>query len=568
MDGELQSTDITAIARRANASPFARFCRVAQMPVPYLFVAALTVGILTCVLRLWEADLNIPFCFAGDSLCAQAWMKSVQEHGWFLHNPSLGAPWGSDLYDFPMTDNLHFGLVRALALFVRSPGLLFNLYVLVQFPLIACCTFFVLQRLEVSRGPAIVGGILYAFLPFHMARDFSHVFLASYYLVPFQVLLMVRLGQGSSFAWSGGRWRRTVGYVSLLVLCFLIAGAGVYYAFFGCILLLISGCFATLQGRGWQGFARACTLCLVIAVSVLVHLTSQIDYVLKSGPNPQSIVRDPADAELYGLKIAHLLLPVTGHRAQQLADMKARYLAGSRLNNENSDASLGFLASAGFLFLLFHALRRRASTGNARRLALDTLAIVNLAAILLATIGGFGVLLSLFVTSMIRAYNRVCVFIAFFALAGAAIAFDPLARRLTANRWTMLAFVPGLGLLLALGVWDQTSPVYVPDYTDLAAQHERDAAFFGQVEEDLPPGSMVFQLPYIFFPEAPPFGKCRNYDHLKPYLLSHSLRWSFGTFRGRPADTFMRMLSSFRPEQMMRVLVLLGYEGLDRKSVV
>src|SRR5260221_8159361 len=67
--------------------------QLAVCVAPYLLVVGLTTAILFVVLRLWEADLEVPFSDRGDSLCGRAWMKSVQDHGWFLHNPDLGAPW-------------------------------------------------------------------------------------------------------------------------------------------------------------------------------------------------------------------------------------------------------------------------------------------------------------------------------------------------------------------------------------------------------------------------------------------------------------------------------------------
>ena len=151
---------------------------------------------------------------------------------------------------------------------------------------------------------------------------------------------------------------------------------------------------------------------------------------------------------------------------------------------------------------------------------------------------------------------------ALFAFAGAALALDPLVRRLTGGAWGKGLTVGGLTALLAFGLWDQTSPKMVPDYLALAANYASDAAFVGELEHDLTPGAMVFQVPYIAFPEAVSFGRCKGYDHLRPYLVSHSLRWSFGAFRGRPADALVHLLSELQPEEMLRVLVLIGFDGL------
>jgi phosphoglycerol transferase len=528
----------------------------------YLAVVAVTISVLVCVLQLWEADFDVPFSNEGDSLCAQAWIKSVQENGWFLHNPSLGAPWGSDLYDFPLADDVHFMAIRLLAPLVTTPARLFNVYFLLQFPLIACAAFAVLRRLGIHSALALVASILFAFLPFHLFRGRSHIFLASYYLVPFQILLAIRLGQGPERETRRPAWRRVMDFFALLLLCFLVAGAGIYYAFFGSILFLLAGLHALLQGRGWTSLAKAVLLCLFTCVAVLVHLFPQISYVYEHGVNRDALQRAPSEAEVLGLKLAHLLLPINGHRSEVFRELKSRYLAKGVLNNENGDSSLGLLGSAAFVLLLAHLLRRKESSPDPHRSTLDVLAMLNLGAILIGTIGGFGVLFSLLVTSWIRAYNRISVFIAFFAFAGAALALDPIIRRLANLRFGMIGIVFGLFTVLAFGIWDQTSPNMAPDYQALAANHASDLNFVRELESDLTPGALVFQIPYIAYPEAMSFGACRSYDHLKPYLISNSLRWSFGAFRGGPADSFVHMLSSMQPERMLRSLVLVGYEGL------
>ena len=310
---------------------------------PYLVAIGLTCAILVCLLRLWEADFDVPFGDNGDSPCAQAWVKSIQEHGWFLHNSNLGAPWGSDLYDFPMADDVHFFMIRLLALLIASPGRLYNVYFLLQFPLIAGTTCFVLRRLGIQGGLALVASILYAFLPFHLLRGMNHIFLASYYLVPFQVLVVIRLGQSFDRQDHPLAWRRFLGFAGLVLFCFLVAGAGIYYAFFGCIFMFLAGLHTVLQGRGWTSLRMAGLLCLITGMGVLVHLWPQISYIQKYGFNQDAVVRSPSEAEVFGLKLAHLLLPIDGHRGEYFACLKSRYLAGGVLNNENCDASLGML---------------------------------------------------------------------------------------------------------------------------------------------------------------------------------------------------------------------------------
>ena len=44
------------------------------------------------VLRLWRADLRVPFNYRGDSVFFAMMVKAVIDHGWYLTNAQLGAP--------------------------------------------------------------------------------------------------------------------------------------------------------------------------------------------------------------------------------------------------------------------------------------------------------------------------------------------------------------------------------------------------------------------------------------------------------------------------------------------
>ena len=50
---------------------------------------------------------------------------------------------------------------------------------------------------------------------------------------------------------------------------------------------------------------------------------------------------------------------------------------------------------------------------------------------------------------------------------------------------------------------------------------------------------MVFQLPVMDFPESPLPG-ISSYDHFRPYLYSRSLRYSFGSMKGRPREEWQK----------------------------
>jgi phosphoglycerol transferase len=491
--------------------------------------------LLAGVLKLWRADLNVPFAYAGDALFYQTCVKAIIDKGWYLDNDAVGAPAGLDMRDFPLGDNLHFLLLKLLAVPARSVARTYNFYFLLTFPLSTLATLVVFRRFAVARLPAVIGSLLFAFLPYHFLR-LSHLFLASYFLIPFVVMvaLWIYLDEGPFHhrAHATGLPRRRLGgprSLGSFAIAVLVGSAGIYYAFFACYFLLLAGLFAALARRKVHPLAASVLLIAAIVASAAANLSPAVVYKLTRAANPEAVQRSPAQAEFYGLKIAQLLLPVSHHRLPLVADLKARYnRSPTPLVNENDSASLGILGGLGFVLLLGRLLYRRSAPAGLT--VLDGLAFLNGSAVLLATIGGVGSLFSFLAVSWIRCYNRISIYIGFFALFTVTLVLDRVARRFARSWKTRVLGAGALALLLGAALFDQTNASFIPAYAQIKQEVGADADFIRSIEAAVPAQAMIFQLPYVAFPESarstPGF---RDYDHFRAYLQSRSLRWSYGT---------------------------------------
>lgn len=542
--------------------------------LPYAAVAAVSLLLLAYVLKLWRADPHIPFGYVGDCLVVQAWVKGILENGWFLHNDAVGAPAALDMHDYPMPENLHLAVMKVIGALTQDYGLTTNLYTVLTFPLTAVTSLFVLRHFGISLLPAAVMSLLYAFLPFHLFRARHHLFLASYYLVPLMVLVIVWVYQDRiSFLRLEkvqARTRLVFGpgktALAAVIICLLAASAGVYYAFFACFFLLVVGACACLLYRRLYPLATALVLIGTLALGVMANLTPTFLHAYQHGTNPCVTTRDYGFVEQGALRIIQMLLPITEHRVALLSDLKAAYngvLAQSGLINENDHASLGVVGSVGFLMLTgwFFARRYVAAPGH----LFDVLSLLTITGVLLATTGGFGAVFGYLVSPLIRSYNRICVFIGFFALFAVALALDALARRYVQSRITGVVYAGFLGCLLLAGTYDQTSRVYAcsaPFHQALEAQYRSDAEFVARVEAALPARTAIFQLPYLQFPEARAPHHLLAYDHLRAYLHSKSLRWSFGVMKGSPGDLWQRHVAEKPLREQLPMLVYAGLGGL------
>jgi phosphoglycerol transferase len=519
-------------------------------------------AILVWCLDLGAADLRVPLRYDSDSPFTLGLVKGLVEQGWFLQNPRLGAPFGFELYDFPYPHAFHFVLLRLLLLAAPDAVVGVNVYWLLGFPLIAVSAYLVLTRLGFPRLEALVAAELYAFLPGHLARGESHLFLSAYFLVPPAIGVALALERWPGPPAGGGLpfSRRAVAFA--LILCVLLGSAGAYYAFFSCFFFGVAGCLASLRTRRLLPLLAALVLVLGVGASVLVNLAPSLRHWSENGRNPEVAVRGAGQAEVYGLKLAQLLLPVRQHRLDALASLRERYRAAP-LVNENDFATLGGVMGAGFLGLLLLVLAGRRPSDDP---LLDGAARLNLAGTLLGTIGGFGSLVALFFLPQIRCYNRVSVFLAFFSLIGLLVATRPLRRRLVASAGGRALSAAALAGVLALGLLDQVSPAFRPHHGALRAQFESDRRFVEDIERSLPAEASVFQLPYCPYPE----GGCTqgSYTHLRAYLHSRALRWSFPAMRGRTGASWQVAVSERPPAEMVRALSEAGFAGIwiDRRG--
>ncbi len=189
-------------------------------------------------------------------------------------------------------------------------------------------------------------------------------------------------------------------------------------------------------------------------------------------------------------------------------------------DNENWTTRLGLVATLGFLGLLAllfapdNVLRVRPVLRGASRLTL--------AALLLATVGGFGTVFNLLVAPDIRAYNRISPYIAFFSLLAVIAALDSVFKSRAARTVAAL-----LILLVGIGDQGQATRRINERHADIAAEISRLTAFVRTLESALADGAMVLQLPFRNYMSESDFGRMKQYDHFKPYLVSRTLRFSY-----------------------------------------
>jgi phosphoglycerol transferase len=538
----------------------------------YAAVLVVSLTVTAVVLNLWNADLRTPFAYGGDGAFSLMFVQNILEEGWSLDSTRLGMPAGQHLADFPTPDLLHFGVIMLLGCLFHDPAVVFNLMCLLPFPMTALTSYFVLRRFRLGRLAALVAAVLYMCLPYHMTRFGGHLFLCAYYLLPLVILVAVRIGKGGRpAAWSeaagDGTRRRLLSWDAggAALVCVMAGLNGAYYTFFSCFLMVAAGAKAAFQERRWAPIGVATLLVLLAAGAFTAALTPTILERARYGKNHEASLRQAGEADYYGLNVCEMLLPMGAHRIDALARLRERFLTAPvrRATGEAWAAPLGFVGALGFLWLAGRFLLRRRD--RVERVE-DQLAYFNAVSVCLGTIGGIGAWFAFFISPAIRCYNRISIFIAFFALAGLFLSIHRRATRLIRGPWTRAAYAAGLAAVLVFGILDQTSPKLIPNYAQTKQEYASDADFGRRMEAALPPEAMVFQLPFVRFPENGPIHALIDYDLLRPYFHTRTLRFSYGAMRGRETSAWQAALSEQQFPHAAEGLVLAGFSGvyLDR----
>jgi phosphoglycerol transferase len=503
-------------------------------------------------------SLHHPAFYSGDGMSHGFLVKTIIDTGWYpVHSPWVGMPFGADLFDYPFSDALNFLLIRLLALFSADWIVVANLFYLAGYFLAGVSAYIVLWRMGVTSALAVAGAFLFALLPYHWTRA-AQLLLVSYAVVPLGVWLAYAAWRDTPARPDSARRYLWPASIAIVVGC-----GGAYYAFFSAFLVAVAGTGRALASRSIRKAIPAIAISSLIGFVVALNVAPSLLYRAENGPNPEVAARLPVESETYGLRLTQLVLPHAQHRISAMREAAQRYAASVHLPNANNPASLGAAGTAGLLILALIALRRLAGASDAPSSMLF-LAVMALASILLGTIGGIGSLIAHWVSPIIRGYDRISIFVAFVSLAGFLTALQGWLARFAKSSPLPKFAVAAIALVLVGGL-DQTPRTY---NTQPDPSFASDRKFVRDAESNLPRGTMVWQLPYLPFPEARSVYRLEDYGPFRGYLNSDSLRWSYGAMKGRDADRWIHALATRPMDKQLELAAQSGFGAVyvDRRG--
>src|SRR5205823_5451740 len=157
---------------------------------------------------------------------------------------------------------------------------------------------------------------------YHFVRlvPLGHILLASYWNVPIAVWVALR-------CWPAERVAPELNVdvmlrsATFLLALIAIATGGIYYAFFGCFVILVAASAAAVEGqslrRAIPGAAAIIVICLVVIAQLLPSLYS----VWTLGSNAEAARRGVLESELNAMKPIQLAIPQPNHPWPLLRDL-------------------------------------------------------------------------------------------------------------------------------------------------------------------------------------------------------------------------------------------------------
>jgi phosphoglycerol transferase len=536
----------------------------------YSTTAIITIYITRHVFSLWLVDLQTPILGSGDYYYVLSSYKTLIETGLTFTNPLTGMPFGARLTDFYSGDIFFSFITVIMSTIYKDPAEIHNLIYLGGFPLTALTALYTLKKINIPFYLALPGSISFAFLPFHLLR-YAHG-LATYFIVPLGLLLFHEAYSGSLSIAKIDTNRKKIHFnlkqprlwLSVLI-CIITASSSVYFTFFISAIGVASALRCLFDSKRADRFNRSISCFFLVFVMLVSTLATAAPFLLQSSP-VSPFQRYPQESEVYGLKIIQLLLPSVTHRLPQFVQAAQIYNTTSTSVNENYTASLGIIGSLGFLYSLFFLFRVR----NENAESVDIyFGFVNVICVFLATVGGFGAVIAYLLLPSIRAYNRISVLIGFVSIASFCLMITRLIEYVASlkfieNQVKHFIIPLGLAVILLVGVFiDQCNyPNFVENYNSLKEVFLSEKRFAKKIEKTMPEGAMIFQLPFMEFPEVVPINNMKSYDPFKPYIHTSGLRWSYGDIKGGKSSEWNKFTALLPIEQGLQRLAAAGFSGI------
>lgn len=596
-----------------------------------LFTVFISTAIAVSVYHLWGADWNVPLAgYRGDSVGLLLELNNYVRGGFVHHHVVYGEPYigsySSSLCDYSL-------IMPTLKLFWRMTGSIekaVNIHAVMNSTVMSLCMYWVCIRLKNRPFSAMTAGVLYGSLPFFYlyGNTVMMTYSVAFYLPLFCYVLLEVMRENGKFTVYNVQ---NALFVSLVMLYVGVSSA--YYAFFSLIFLVFVGLYVLivrksagsvlmvvqsfiaiglgisvytipgiLHGLGYTQIVLSLgyglyLLTELFAILVLVgilavfkkiypHITLKIIYLIVIAFFVMTISagafllqytdyigqydgRTLNAVEAGSLKAVSMVLPAVNDILGS-GDVILRAVTEVG-NREASDFAMnGVMAGIGFIYSMAHVFEYKEKSNRDERLKLCGL--LNCFAILIAIRGGASSVIAMFVTTGIRNYNRMCVFIAALGMISLAIFIDRIVDvilhkiiRKGIKRVVYFSLAVGYSACVLMSIpfdFVYNNTFGFVEYDQRKREYDEWQCYVGAIESGISQNGMILELPLSI--DGAYMGKLmtdgRAYELNVPISVSQTTCWNTG---GEIRGELLSILNN--NEDINDFLILAGaygYEGI------
>jgi len=490
--------------------------------------------------------------YADDSLGVLAMMKAANTGDFhpfqLLEISNLGAPYSANWNDFPVTDPILWKLGGILSKYFGLE-IAANILLLVAHAVTALLMYACLRWVLCSRIWSSVFAICFGLCPYLFHRGFTHIVLTYSESVPMICAVGYLLFKhGCSFL------RKQ----EFILFCFISFYLGIVFPYYTAVYLqvllaaLVS--YFVNEKKLWSSSAYFVLLAIVLAGFTL-QIGPTLLYSLEHGKNYFAIDRAYENLQVAALRPIELFLPGSDSHIPGLRQLSVFYENQDMFRknfkfSESMAAYMGIVGCGAFFALICSTLyqiisRKQQSISGWFWFVLWFFAF--------SVVGGLNGVVGLAKIYFFRSSDRMSIFI----LAGSLFFLAQVLTNRSKN-WNKGITLTLAALITAMGIYEALpQPLFSPrSASTLRDKVDADKAFFQSIEKSLPRGSMLFNYPVIQFPES------GTYAHLRPYLWSQNLRFSFGSVKGRAREQWQQEIEALPAAEMVEKLQEYGFAGI------
>ncbi len=487
---------------------------------------------------------NFPTGYGGDLFWVLAMAKSymTNEVFPFLYKEMnfLNAPYKANWSDVPITEEFIFMSIGYLAK-ITNIYFAHNIVLLLAHCLAGSSFFIVARLLNCKKFNSFVFSSIFALFHFLFLRGSAHIILTYVFLIPpsIYILLSVYLEKSNL---KDSKLK--------ILTSFFIGTFNPYYTFIYCKFLFFIFIFKYLKNSKLDYL-----IILLLAASISGFLLVNFDTIysiLKNGINSESIGRNLAALEVYGMKLPEFFFPPSGHRLEFLSHFsKNHYYHQAFVRGESWSSYMGFLGIFSFSLLILNSLKSIRFGWKYE----EILTLISINWILLySLIGGLALLLGVFEFQIFRASNRFSIIIFCILLVYTCIKTSRIKN--IYSRYLLLL------IILVVSLLDYLPKPNFSFQNPIKKTVNEDILMGKILMEKLSPGDKIFQLPFAKFPEVGPINKMSDYEHFRPYINTYNLHFSYGNNKGRGIEEWQEGIKFTQDSNFNKKLTELGFKAI------